>query len=401
MTKKAIIVGGGITGLATARGLLGLGWDVTIYEQAPSFGPVGAGILLAPNAVRALDRLGFGEELRSKSTAHGEAAIRDQSGRWLLKARTDELEKHFGVPSFALHRAELHEMLLSTANEATLLNDYYVTGVKVTSQPVVTFDGPDGPGEDSADLVVGADGIKSRIRKSLFPDHPGLAYAGYITWRGLAPAGTVPSGSRDVGVTETWGRGRRFGIVPLGNGQVYWYTTASFPAESHEQDTLNDLRARYSGWHDPIPTLLASTPPKTLLKHDIYYLRTPLPRYNAGRVLLVGDAAHAMTPDIGQGGCQALEDAVTLINSFSADEDVVTALEEYDRARRARTQKIVRVSALWGKISEWSNPIAAAIRNTITSLIPPSLFLRASEDTLGWMPPAEIDWPLKIPDLSP
>jgi 2-polyprenyl-6-methoxyphenol hydroxylase-like FAD-dependent oxidoreductase len=108
-----------------------------------------------------------------------------------------------------------------------------------------------------------------------------------------------------------------------------------------------------------------------------------------------------MTPDIGQGGCQALEDAVTLINSFSADEDVVTALEEYDRARRARTQKIVRVSALWGKISEWSNPIAAAIRNTITSLIPPSLFLRASEDTLGWMPPAEIDWPLKIPDLSP
>jgi 2-polyprenyl-6-methoxyphenol hydroxylase-like FAD-dependent oxidoreductase len=276
-----------------------------------------------------------------------------------------------------------------------------VTGVKHISQAVVTFKGPDGTGEDSADLVAGADGIRSRIRKALFTDHPGLAYAGYITWRGLVPADAVPAGSRDVGVTETWGRGRRFGIVPLGNGQVYWYATASFPEESHEQDTLDDLHARYRGWHAPIPALLDATPPKILLKHDTYYLRTPLPRYHTGRVVLLGDAAHAMTPDIGQGGCQALEDAVTLINSLSADKDMVTALEEYDHARRTRTQKIVRVSALWGKISEWSDPIAVTVRNTMTSLTPPSLFLRASADTLGWRPPERIEWSLNVPNLHP
>lgn len=387
MTRKAIIVGGGIAGLVAARGLLQLGWDVTIYEQAPSFEPVGAGITLAPNAVRALDWLGLGQELRAKSAALGEAAIRDKTGRWLLKQRVEEVEERFGAPSFALHRAEMQEMLLRAASGARLRNHCYVTGVRQMSQPVVSFEGPDGPGEDAADLVAGADGLKSRIRKSLFPGHPGLAYAGYITWRGLVPADAARSLRRFLTFTETWGRGCRFGIVPLGNGQVYWYATASFPAGSHEEDDLDDLRVRYRGWHDPIPAILEATPPETLLKHDIYHLRTPLPRYSAGRVVLLGDAAHAMTPDLGQGGGLALEDAVTLIDALSGDTDPDIALAQYDQARRNRTQKIARTSALWGRIAGWRSPIAATARNRITSLVPPSLFLRANKETLGWRPP--------------
>jgi 2-polyprenyl-6-methoxyphenol hydroxylase-like FAD-dependent oxidoreductase len=115
MNRKVIIVGGGIGGLATARGLLHMGWEVTLYEQARSFGPVGAGITLAPNAVRALDWLGLGAELRSRGMAHGAAGIRDASGRWLMRTRVEALEARFGVPSFALHRADLHEMLLAGA----------------------------------------------------------------------------------------------------------------------------------------------------------------------------------------------------------------------------------------------------------------------------------------------
>jgi 2-polyprenyl-6-methoxyphenol hydroxylase-like FAD-dependent oxidoreductase len=394
VTNKAIVIGGGIAGLATARGLLHLGWDVTIFERAPSFGQVGAGITLAPNAVRALDWLGLGQELRAKSMAHGEVAIRDSAGRWLLKAQVEALEQEFGVPSFALHRAELHGMLASAVGEASVRTGHTLTGLRDHDRPVVTVEGPYGLEEDSADLVVAADGIHSRVRRVLFPGHPDLAYAGYITWRGLVPASAAPSGSRDAGATETWGRGRRFGIVPLGDGQVYWYATASLPVGSHQPDGLDDLHARYQGWHDPIPALLAATPAETLLRHDIYHLHTPLPRYNLGRIVLIGDAAHAMTPDLGQGGCQALEDAVVLVDALSTVPSTTRALEHYDAARRQRAQKIARASALWGRVAQWQSPLAVAVRNTAARLVPPPVFLRASGEMLRWKPPGEIRRPV-------
>jgi 2-polyprenyl-6-methoxyphenol hydroxylase-like FAD-dependent oxidoreductase len=386
MSGAAIIVGGGIAGLSVGGALARQGWDVTLYERTLRFAPVGAGITLAPNAVRALDWLGLGAELRSKAMAHGEAAIRESSGRWLLRARVEELEERFGVPAFALHRAELHEMLALLADGVAVRTGHHVTGVRDQGEPTVAFDGPDGPGELSADLVVGADGIRSVVRRSLFPDHPDPSYAGYITWRGVVPAAAAPPGSRDVGITESWGRGRRFGMVPLGSGEVYWFATGSFPEGSHECDNLADLRDRYGGWHDPISALLDATPPETLLRHDIHHMRTPLPRYEAGRVVLVGDAAHALTPDIGQGAALALEDAVALADTLSGA-DVPTALARYDRARRARAQRLARISALWGSIAEWSSPIASSARNAITAAIPHSLFLRASAGTLGWKPP--------------
>ena len=289
--------------------------------------------------------------------AHGEAAIRDASRRWLLRARVDELSKRFGVPSFALHRAELHKIARARAAQpARMRGGHRVTGVEAIATPTVTLEGPDGPGEDPADPVVGADGIHSRIRAALFPDHPGPAYAGYVTWRGVVPAEAVPRGSRDLGITESRGRGERFGIVSLGNGQVYWFATASLPAGSHARDDLDELRTRYRRWHDPIPALLRATAPRTLLRHDIYHLEPPLPRYHAGRVVLLGDAAHALTPDIGQGGCQALEDAVTLVHALAGEAEVPAALAGYDRARRRRTQKTARTSALWGTIAQWRNP---------------------------------------------
>jgi 2-polyprenyl-6-methoxyphenol hydroxylase-like FAD-dependent oxidoreductase len=262
-----------------------------------------------------------------------------------------------------------------------------VTGVRNTAEPVVTYDGRDGPGEDAADLVIGADGIDSRVRIALFPQHPTPAYAGYITWRGLVPADAAPAASRTVGVTETWGRGQRFGIVPLADGQVYWFATASLPARSHTRDTIRDLAARYHDWHDPIPALLEATPPEALLRHDIYHRATPLSHYHAGRVVLLGDAAHALTPDIGQGGCLALEDAVTLTDLAPSDVDVPEALAAYESARKARTQSLVRISAGSGRIAEWRNPIAVTLRNAVASLIPASAFLRLSDETLGWKPP--------------
>lgn len=408
---KVIIIGAGIGGLAVARGLLARGWDVVVYERAAAFRPVGAGITLAPNAVRALDWLGVGDELREKSSAHGALGIRTPSGRWLLRTPVEALEARFGVPSFALHRATLHEILARGIPETAIRTGHHVTAVRDGARPTVAFDGPGGPGEDAADLVVAADGIDSRVRAALFPDHPAPTYAGYIAWRGVVAAEDAPAGSRSFGATETWGRGMRFGIVPLGDGQVYWFAVLTAPAGSHREDTLDDLLALYRDWHDPIPALLRATRPESLLLHDIRYLATPLPSYHRGRVILLGDAAHAMTPDLGQGGCQALEDAVTLCAALGhvgdvatpptrspnapataklpeAFADVPTALAAFDRARLARTRQVMRASARMGRVAQARNPVAAAARNALMMLVPPSATLRGSTGVLGWTPPS-------------
>lgn len=384
-TRTAIVVGGGIGGLATARALLRQGWTVTVLEQASAFGAVGAGIVLAPNAVRAMEWLGLGEQLRARSTAHGAAGIRAASGRWLLRTRVEDLQRRFGAPASALHRADLHQLLLDACTGATLRTGHQVTSVSHGQDAAtVRFDGPDGPSTATAEIVVAADGVHSRSRATLFPDHPGPTYAGYRTWRGLLP------GQAATAITETWGRGRRFGIAPLADGQVYWYATASQPSGSPAEDGLADLAAAYRGWHAPIPQVLAATPPQALLRHDIYHLQTPLHRFVAGRVALLGDAAHALTPDLGQGACLALEDAVTLAVAIGGQADVAAALAAYDQARRPRTQRLVRASWTAGRIAQWRNPLAAGLRDTLARLLPPGAYLRSMTDTLGWTPPVEV-----------
>lgn len=388
MARSAIVVGGGIGGLAVTRGLLQAGWDVTVLEQAPAFAPVGAGLSLAPNGVRAFDWLGLGAELRSRGVAEGAGGIRTASGRWLVRTGMETLAQRFGVPSFALHRSELHRMLTDAVEAASLRTGHEVTSVDQTGDEVtVTFQGPGGSGQESADLVIAADGVHSRVRGQLFPDHPGVAYAGYITWRGVVPA----SAAAEIGVpeliTETWGRGRRFGLVPLADGQIYWFAGASFPEGAHADDGVADVAARHRGWHAPIPEVLRHTPASSLLRHDIYYLDVPLPSYVQGRVALLGDAAHAMTPDLGQGACQALEDAVMLAAVVAGAGDVPAALAAYDHMRRPRSQKLVRASAQAGRVAQWCGPVAAAVRNVVAWLVPSSLLLRITEDTFAWTPP--------------
>lgn len=148
------------------------------------------------------------------------------------------------------------------------------------------------------------------------------------------------------------------------------------------------LAAEFRNWHHPIPRLLAATPPEALLRHDIHSLDVPLPSYVSGRVALLGDAAHAITPDLGQGAGLALEDAVTLAGLAAHEPDLRSALAGYDRARRPRTQRLVRASALSGRIGQWSNPVAAFVRNGLTGLMPTSIYMRAVSDTFSWTPNA-------------
>ncbi len=391
----AVIVGGGIAGLATAVGLIRAGWSVTVLEQAPGFQEIGAGIALAPNGVRALHWLGLSGALGSFEAAEGDSILRTDTGRVLMRTSMAELHRRFRAASYGLHRAQLHGIVLEAASGARLRTGCRVTHVLPGPDSArVAFTGPDGASEVEADLVVVGDGVHSRIRRALFPQHPGPAYVGYQAWRGILPprdAQRVPFRSA---FTETWGRGRRFGIAPLSGGALSWYATEVAPPGAHRGDGLDALAARYRQWADPIPQILALTPAQTLLYHDIYYLAEPLPTFVRHRVALVGDAAHAFTPDLAQGGCQALEDAVTLVAAVGSGRTSPGAgrlragLAAYDAQRRRRKQRIGRMCARVSRAVRARNPGAVALRNTAVALTPAAWSLRSSASVFTWAPPA-------------
>jgi 2-polyprenyl-6-methoxyphenol hydroxylase-like FAD-dependent oxidoreductase len=385
--RNAVVVGAGIGGLAVAAGLCRSGWQVTVLEQAPQLSAAGAGITLAPNAVRALDWLGAGAALRERSVASGAAGLRADHGRWLLRTTVDQLTARQGLPVYALHRSDLHQMLFDAANAADVRVGHCVIGVTSGVAPAeVSYVADRRSGTLRADLVVAGDGVHSSTRRALFPEHPGPAYAGYLTWRGVTQPDAAPA--ELPAVTESWGRGKRFGIVPLADGRTYWFAALAGPEGAHTDDDIDAVAAQFANWHEPIPALLAATPTEKLLRHDIFHLATPLARYATGNVALIGDAAHAMTPDLGQGACQALEDAVVLTARAADGADVSVALAEYDRERRGRTQALVHASARVARLANTASPALALLRDLVAGVLPAAVFLRATDEAFSWWPPA-------------
>jgi 2-polyprenyl-6-methoxyphenol hydroxylase-like FAD-dependent oxidoreductase len=362
---KAIIVGGGIGGLASALALAGRGWEVEVLERAAAFTEVGAGLSLWLNGLRALDALGVGQSVRERSLPEGQAGIQDASGRWLSRADQEAREGGNGLVAM-IHRADLLAVLHAAVPEGSLRNAVTVSQVRADGTVVHSA------GESRADLVVGADGIRSAVRASVWPAAASPRYAGYTAWRMVTPAMPVD------GTSESWGRGERFGYGPLPDGRVYCFAVANAP-EGAKDEGLAGLRRRFTGWHSPIPALLDAAGQEAVLHDDLYELPR-LRAYAAGRVALVGDAAHAMTPNLGQGACQALEDAVVLAKCLDGHGGV----DAYDRLRRKRTQMITRRSHRVGVVAQWQSPVAVALRNTTLRLLPSSSFTRSLAPVLDW-----------------
>lgn len=381
--KNAIIVGAGIGGLTAAHALRRTGWQVDVYEQAPETGPVGAGIGIAPNAVKALDHLGLAADLRAHAQRQEGLEIRVRSGRRLAFLPGTRIEQRYGAPFYALHRAELHELLAHRLPAAALHTGHHATRIATgTDTATVTFQTPAGQVSATAGLVVVATGVHSNLRAALFPGYPGPTYAGYTVWRGLVPAASpaVPPV-----LSETWGRGARFGIAVLG-GQVYWFACEHMREHDKPEHRLDLLAERFEGWHEPIPQLIAATREETLLRHDVYYLRAPLPSFVLGRVALLGDVAHAVTPDIGQGACLAIEDAVTLASTID-EHGVDAGLRVYDATRRPRTERMARFSGRLATTMQTSNRLAIGIRDVIAFAAPAPLLTRAAGAAFAWTPP--------------
>ncbi|MFF0298393.1 FAD-dependent monooxygenase [Kitasatospora sp. NPDC004614] len=402
--RPAIVLGGGIGGLAAALALHQRGIPATVHERAASLEPVGAGLALAPNALRALDVLGVGARLRALAVRHPAVGLRRPSGRWLARTDTEAVQRHFGDPVLGVARAELIAALLDALPPGTVRTDSPATvldaGDAHTPALVET-----GDGRHEASLVVAADGIRSATRTQLFPDHPGPRYSGFTTWRTVID----DPGHPPTAVGEVWGRGALAGIVPLAGGRVYVYAAALAPAgqRADDGDEHAEMLRRYGSWCAPLPELLGRTDAGRVLRNDVWALTDPLPAFHRGRVALLGDAAHAMSPFQGQGACQAIEDALVLAAALPSPHhasdplaalpsphhasDPLAALRAYSEARLPRTSRIVAGSHTIGRLVATHSRPGVLLRDGILTLagrLPARVLLDRSAPTYTWQPPA-------------
>ena len=367
---KAIIIGGGIGGMALALALRQQSVAAEVYEQADALREVGAGLVLWPNAMAALDTLGLVPALRAVSVGFGDSEIRDWRGELLTRLVTPELPDL--VPGALIYRTQLLDVLAHALGpDVVRLGAHCVQARQDKSGVTACF------ADDKSvtgDALIGADGIHSVVRQQLFGDAP-MRYAGYTVWRGTSNVAV----EQPIGL-EMWGRGARFGCRTTTPGRVYWYATANAPEHAPEdpRGRRAELLTRFGGWHSPVETILNHSDDAHILRNPIYNMAR-LNRWSRGRITLLGDAAHALTPNLGQGACQAIEDAVHLARLLPAHSDVETALQAYEKRRMARVYAIAAHARRLGEVGQWENGLARQVRNRLVQTIPARLRQRQME----------------------
>ncbi|WP_406640226.1 FAD-dependent monooxygenase [Amycolatopsis sp. WGS_07] len=382
MTLSANVIGAGIAGLAAAAALGQRGWEVRVFERGPDLRTTGGGIGITPNGMLALDAIGVGDAVRARSIVQREGGVRAPSGRWIARSSLRFVEDRYGEPIRALPRTDLITALADALPPGTVQFGACVepAGLGDANTPAtIRVDSA----ELEADLVVAADGIRSAARRALYPGHPGLRGTGSVSWRCVVPADGLA-----LTAAETWGAGLRLSILPLPGGRVHFSALARTRRANVEDGPV----PLFGRWHEPIPRLLERSAREVLFFDRIEELARPVDRFFAGRLVLTGDAAHPMTPNVGSANL-ALEDAVELahaVGSARSWDELQNGLARYDASRRPRTSRLSRMSRWMGRFAELSSPPAIAVRNSgvwLGGFLPEAVSRRSMDAMVRWAPP--------------
>lgn len=370
-----LIVGGGIGGLTVGAALKAKGFHPTIVERAENWAPVGAGIVLGINAMQVADRLGLTGALVERGRVLDTMQVSDYRGETLNSMSLDILRERHG-PSITIHRAKLHEALLTAHSDTAIWMGTSLTNV--AGESGLELNRADGTSSTHHfDIVVGADGIRSTVRDQLFPK-TSFTYSGYTCWRFVA--NDVPE------VTETcemWGKGRRFGVVPLPNGQVYCFSTLNAAPNDPSMKSVGwpEFKELFGEFGGDVPKILDSIDDDVPLIHgDLEQVY--LPRWFSDSAVLLGDAAHAMTPNMGQGAAMAIEDAWVLAECLAEEGTVGGAFDRYQKRRQPRVNSIQHQSWQIGKIAQWEGALPCFVRNTIMKWVPNKGAMKSLEKLL-------------------
>ena len=374
---KFLIAGGGICGLTTAIALHQQGIEVAVYEAAETIKAVGAGLNLSSNAIQALVVIGLKDAVLAQSRVQNGGHLYTSAGKLLNYTDLSPLVKKFGVPGLiSIHRVDLHQILY----EAVKDNIQFYTNKKAQDveqlENGVRIHFTDNTSAEG-DYLLACDGIHSAIRKKLLPTID-PQHAGYTIWRGL-----FTDDSKQIPLEapfKTWGKNGQFGAVPMIDNRTYWYASYKTKHKDPIQKEIRivDLKKRFAEYHSPIPKMLELSEDKDLLSNDAEEI-VDISNFAFGKILLMGDAAHAMTPNLGQGACQAIEDAVVLAKLLTSEASPEKAFLAYEQQRMPRTKRAALDSRKVGNAAHLDKSIPIALRNFYLSNMAKGAFKKQVE----------------------
>lgn len=354
------IIGAGIGGLTLGNVLKQHQYDFTIYESAPEIKPVGAGIMMAVNAMQVFDRLGLKEKIENAGNKVHRIVIANESLQTISKTEILELETQYNSCNVAIHRAELQKILAENLNPNSVQLNHSLQKIRKEENYILDFE--NGKQIEST-IVFGADGIKSPIRNQILKTGI-IRNSGQKCWRGVLDFDLPEKYHQEA--FEMWGKGKRFGFVKISDRKVYWYACInekSFGRYLEIAEIFNDF--------DPLVLqLIEATANEDIICNTISDL-APIPQWYSDNLCLIGDAAHATTPNMGQGACQAIEDAYIIGKLLESHQDFNAIFKKFQSTRRKKVDYIVNTSCTIGKVSQWEK--GNSIRNFLIGLIPESM----------------------------
>lgn len=382
--RTAVVVGGGIAGLATAIALAKADWEVTVLEQAAVFWEAGAGLTITPNGERALASLGVADAVRQAGHPLRFTGIRADDGRWLVALpSTAESGRALGI-----HRRSLHAALVDAATDLTHLRPgARVLGLDVGAAPgrQARVRWLEGAAEQvlAADLVVGADGVNSIVRQGVAP-HADVRHSGFAAWRAVLP----DDGLLESDWTLWWGNGVEFSAQRIGPDRLSWHCLLPHDGRASLADGLTSVHGMLAGFPADVLDVVSRTNPEAIFRHDISVTHGELRSFSAGRTVLVGDAAHPMLPTLNQGANLGLEDGVTLGALLHPGADLGRALQRFDAARLPRCRRIAKRSRLVARIGAGCPlGLEQVVRDRVLQRLPASFPGRFLRGITAWQPP--------------